>query len=203
MFRWALNFVLVAVLSIGVLTFVASRASLFYRGYNKAVEDRAAHNYVVQQCESHSDWLRFKPDMCAEANFEAQRSPWTIAAEYTLANTHSCGQWTCTSLYGMILEKTNNTLFNVALASGALVLLYALVLRIMGTALQTASAKNYAYLAHGAPSYIEGGPNAYTSYVVDNTHPQFHARRRNQYHEPANFYMTPESNYLRILNSET
>ena len=166
MFRFAVNVLLISSLAIVAVTFVASRAALFRHGYNQAVEALERHKYVDAQCSTHSDWLRFKPDMCAEARAEKQRQPSSVAFEYMLANTHSCGQWPCSSLYSMILEKTNHTLFNVALAAGSLVIFYALVLRIMGSAWQNASAKQYAHLTRGEPGYIENGQEPLIEYYL-------------------------------------
>lgn len=205
MFRWALLVCTLAVLGIVAITFVSSRGFMYYRAYYDAVDAIRGHEFTNRQCEKHSEWRIHKPNMCREASFEAARDPSTVALEYVLANTHSCGQWQCSDLYALVLAKTNDTFISVALAAGLLALFYALALRLAGSAYTTASAKSYAHLAHAAPSYLEDGAHADTYYapLAPNMSAQYVLQQRRPLTTTATYYTTPEGNQLRILNSET
>jgi len=160
--RFAANVLVAgAVLSI-VLTFVASRAVIFSEQYNGALNDNTKHAYNREHCDGHSDFSRLNGEWCEQAKRAAQREPWKHAFAETLARTHSCGQWPCSMLYGVLLEKTNSVLFNVILALGLLLLVYVLATRVLGSMVHTAQGKHYIgthEMVYNAPSQIEGGPS--------------------------------------------
>ena len=159
-FRWATNVLVVgAVLSI-VLTFFASRVVIFSEQYNNVLDNNAKHEYNREHCSGHSEFSRLNGEWCEQARRASEREPWKHAFAETLARTHSCGQWPCSTLYGVVLEKTNSVLFNVILASGLLLVVYVLVTRVLGSMMYTAQGKHYIgtqAMVYGAPSHIEGG----------------------------------------------
>ena len=162
-FKWATNTLIVGAVASIFITFFASRAIIFNEAYKNAASRKEADRYMREVCDTHTRIAQYEPEMCAKALLATQRSPWSFAAAETIAQTHSCGQWPCSTLYGLVLEKTSSTLFNIILALGLLLFVYVIAVRFIGSAMHTAQAKHYMdsqAMLMSAPSRIEGGADA-------------------------------------------
>jgi len=159
-FKWATNILVGAVVVTILSTFLLSRALIFSGAYKRATIDQVGNEYMRGICETHANVARYQPDMCSKVHQATEFSPWTTAMTEVIAQTHSCGQWPCSTLYGLVLEKTNSTLFNIILALGLLLFVYVVAVRFIGGAMHTAQAKQYVgthSMMYNAPSQIEGG----------------------------------------------
>jgi len=153
--RWALN--ALAVLGVGLFVgmFVTTRLVLFSEAYSTATAERTSHERFAQLCLTHVDLRETEPVRCQERIKLASQSPWSLALKHVVAETHSCGQWPCTTLYGVVLDKTSGTLLQLTLGVSASVLLYALLLRVVGPLIKSATLDNSLAAQH-VPS-VEGG----------------------------------------------